>query len=120
MWRLTAHFRKTWHTERDAWGFIVLGTKIVFLGSVLVIYSWMFVSEYGDWFAHPGTLQGEVLEKEVVMGPLHYILLIRDGSQTQTLSIDARTYEVLKVGERVKLVFLPERHQVIKCEVLAH
>ena len=120
LWRLTAAIHRTWHRERDAWGFLVLGTKIVAWSCVLGIYAWMFYLGHQDWFSRPAVLQGQVVEKEHHLGDRVYTVKVSDGSKAQNLAIDESGFDALQVGQRVIVRYLPQRREIIDCEVLAH
>jgi len=116
--RLVWKFVTTWRYEHDAWGFLLLTGKTLIWVGVLGVYTELLLLSQPDWFAQPGFTQGSVLEKAYDSGLGSYILEVRTGSEQKQLYIDRNVYEQLKVEDQVKLMYLPVRREVVRCELI--
>jgi hypothetical protein len=111
-WKVIVTFRY----ERDAWGFLVLFGKTILWVGVLGIYTKLFFLTQPDWMAQPGFIQGFVLSKTFDSGTHAYILEVRSGLEQKQLYVDENVYQTLKLEDQVKLMYLPIRQEVIRCE----
>jgi len=107
-----------WRYERDAWGFLLLAGKTLIWIGVLASYTELLLFSQPDWFAQPSFMQGSVLEKTYDSGLRSYSLKIRNASEQRQFYIDRNTYEQLKVEDQVKLMYLPVRREVVRCELV--
>lgn len=107
----------TSRNERDLWGLLVLASKYVVWLGVLAAYSVMLMSNHKDWFSQPGVFQGNIQEIEQKVNSQTYTLTVSDGSQQKFFHINTMISS-LQIGEKVKLVYLPQLKDVISCEVL--
>lgn len=111
-WKVLMTFRYA----RDAWGFLVLFWKTVLWVGVLAIYAELFFFSQPDWLAQPSFMQGSVQGKLFDSGSQSYILEVRSGSDQRQLYVDKNVYETLKLEDQVKLMYLPVRKEVVRCE----
>ncbi|MDQ7096204.1 hypothetical protein REC12_21645 [Desulfosporosinus sp. PR] len=116
LFRIGGKVLRTFRYERDAWGFLVLFGKTVLLAGVLGIYTQLLFSSQPDWLAQPGFLQGLVQGKTFDSTSGTYSLEVRSGSEQQQLYVDKNIYENLKLEDQVKLMYLPVRKEVVRCE----
>lgn len=116
--RLSWKILKTWRYERDAWGFLLLSGKILTWVGVLLIYTVLFVSYQPDWLAQPGLFQGSVQGKAYDSGSGSYVLDVSRGSEQKQFYVDQNVYMQIKVEDQVKLLYLPHRQDVIRCELV--
>lgn len=108
----------TWRYARDAWGFLVLAGKVLVWVGVLAIYTKLFFLSQPDWLAQPGFIQGLVQGKAYDSGSRAYVLDVRSGSEQKQFYVDHNVYELIKVEDQVKLMYLPVRREVVSCEVV--
>ncbi|HEY8910307.1 MAG TPA: hypothetical protein VIM51_08510 [Desulfosporosinus sp.] len=118
LFRLGWKFVGVWRYERDAWGFLLLAGKTLIWIGVLASYTELLLFSQPDWFAQPSFMQGSVLEKTYDSGLRSYSLKIRNASEQRQFYIDRNTYEQLKVEDQVKLMYLPVRREVVRCELV--
>ncbi|WP_407307374.1 hypothetical protein [Desulfosporosinus sp. SB140] len=116
LFRIGWKVQKTFRSERDAWGFLVLFGKTVILVSILGIYTQLLFLSQPDWLLQPGYLQGLVQGKTYDSVSRSYCLEVRTGSEQKQLYVDEVVYEKLKLDDQVKLMYLPVRKEVIRCE----
>lgn len=115
--RLIWKIVKTCRHERDAWGFFLLGWKVFLWGGVLAIYTVMLLPDLRDWFYQPAFFQGEIQEKNDIQN--RYTITVRNSSRLNTLSLDDLTYKGLQAGDKVKVMFLSQKLELVQCEILA-
>ena len=116
--RLVWNFVNTWRYERDVWGFLLLSGKTLIWVGVLGIYTKLLLFSQPDWFAQPNYIQGSVSKKGYDSGLGSYILEVRNGSEQRQFYIDQNVYDQLKVEDQVKLMYLPVRREVVRCELM--
>lgn len=121
--RLAWKVSHTWYHERDAWGFFVLSITGLLWAAVLIAYIGMFVRIEPDWFSKPGILQGEIREK--TRENQKYVIKIESLQESQNqnelsqwIYIDLQAYLALKVGDQVKITYLPVSREAMSCKVL--
>lgn len=107
----------TWRYARDAWGFLTLMGKILMWIAVLGIYTDLLLLSQPDWLAQPGHIQGSVKGKAYDSGSSRYVVYVRSGTEQKQFYIDERVYERLNLDDRVKLMYLPSRREVVRCEL---
>lgn len=110
-------FLDTWRFAHDAWGFLLLAVKTFIWAGVLVVYTKLLLFSQPDWFDRPGQIQGSVQGKAYDSGLSLYILDLRIGSEHEYFYIDQNVYEKVNVDDQVKLMYLPTRREVIRCEI---
>lgn len=91
------------------------------MGWILVYstYLLIFNASEPDWFAKPIQVQGEIQGKSMTPDSHNpYSIEIEWDSGRETLLLDSYTYRELETGQRVNVTFLPNRLQVISCEIL--
>ena len=108
----------TWRHAHDAWGFLLLTGKVLIWAGVLVIYTKLLFLSQPDWLAQPGYIQGSVQAKAYDSGARSYVLDVRSGSEQKQLYIDQNVYEKIKLEDQVKLLYLPVRREVVRCELV--
>ena len=116
--RLIGRFVSTWRSARDAWGFLLLIMNVLIWALVLGIYTKLLFYSQPDWLAQPGTFQGSVQGKAYDSGSRSYVLDVRSLSEQKHFYVDKNVYEQLKLEDRVKLIYLPVRREVVRCELL--
>ena len=116
--RLVWKFVGTWRYARDAWGFLLLMWKVLIWAAVLVIYTELLFFSQPDWLAQPGFIQGSVQGKAYDSGSRVYVLDVRSGSEQKQLYVDKNVYDQLKIEDQVKLMYLPTRGEVVRCELV--
>ena len=114
--RLGWKFVKTWRLAHDAWGFLLLTGKAVIWVGVLGVYTELLLLSQSDWFDRPGLIQGSVQGKSYDIGSSLYSLDLSSGSEQEQFYVDKIVYEALNVDDEVKLMYLPIRREVIRCE----
>ncbi|MDP4127157.1 MAG: hypothetical protein Q8912_09465 [Bacillota bacterium] len=108
----------TWRYTRDAWGFTVLTGKSLIWIMVLGIYTDLLFFSQPDWLSQPSFIQGSVQGKAYDSGSRLYLLDIRNGTEQKQFYIDQNVYERLKLEDQVKLMYLPSRREVVRCELI--
>lgn len=116
--RLIWRFVSTWQSARDAWGFLLLTMNVLIWALVLGIYTKLLFYSQPDWLVQPGSFQGSVQGKAYDSGSRSYVLDVRSLSEQKHFYVDKNVYEQLKLEDRVKLIYLPVRREVVRCEVL--
>lgn len=108
----------TWRYARDAWGFLLLAGKTLIWVVVLGIYTNLLFFSQPDWLFQPGFMQGSVQGKAIDSGSRFYLLDVRNGTEQKQFYIDQNVYEQLKLEDQVKLMYLPSRLEVVRCELV--
>ena len=116
--RMGWKFVGIWRYARDAWGFILWTGKALIWVGVLGIYTELLLFSQPDWFAKPGIIQGSVQGKAFDSGSSSYVVDIRSGSERKQFYVDFYVYEQLKIDDQVKLLYLPARREVVRCELV--
>ena len=116
--RLGWKILKTWRYAHDAWGFLLLTGKALIWVGVLAIYTELLFFSQPDWLAQPGYIQGSVQGKAYDSGSRSYVLDVRSGSEQKQFYVDQNVYEQIKVEDQVRLMYLPERREVVRCELV--
>ena len=108
----------TWRYARDAWGFMLLaGRAIIWIG-VLGIYTKLLFFSQPDWLSQPGYITGSVEGKTYDTGSRSYIIDVRSGSVQNQFYVDHNVYKQLNIEDQVKLMYLPVRREVVRCELV--
>lgn len=116
--RLVWKFVVTWRYARDAWGFFLMtGKALIWLG-VLGVYTELLFFSQPDWLAQPGSIQGSVQGKAFDPGSRSYVIDVRSGSVQTQYYVDFNVYKQLNIEDQVKLMYLPVRREVIRCELV--
>jgi len=118
LYRLAWKILKTWRYAHDAWGFLLLMGKSVMWVGVLFIYTKLLFFSQPDWLSQPGYIQGAVQQKSYDSGLKSYILEVRSVNDKKQFYIDKSAYDQLKIEDQVKLMYLPTRRNVVRCEVV--
>jgi hypothetical protein len=113
-WKILA----TWRYAHDAWGFLVLTGKVLIWVGVLATYTVLLFYSQPDWLTQPGFVQGSVQGKAYDSGSRSYVLDVRSGSEQEQFYVDHNVYDQIKVEDQVKLMYLPERREVVRCELV--
>ncbi|TGE32645.1 hypothetical protein [Desulfosporosinus sp. Sb-LF] len=108
----------TWRYARDAWGFLLLAGKAFIWVGVLGIYTKLLFFSQPDWLAQPSFIQGSVLEKAYDSGFKAFALVVRSGTEQKQLYVDKNVYDKLKIEDQVKVMYLPTRREVVRCELV--
>ena len=116
--RLVWKFVSTWRYAHDAWGFLLLAGKTLIWIGVLGIYTELLFFSQPDWLAQPGFIQGSVQGKAYDSGSRSYVLDVRSGSEQKQFYVDHNVYEQLKIEDQVRLMYLPVRREVVRCELV--
>jgi hypothetical protein len=109
---------RTWRYSRDAWGFLLLAGKTLIWITVLGIYTELFLFSQPDWLSQPGQIQGSLKGKAYDSGSRRYFIDVRSGTEEKQFYIDERVYEQLKLDDQVKLIYIPSRREVVRCELV--
>jgi len=116
--RLVWKFVGTWRYARDAWGFLLLaGRAIIWIG-VLGIYTELLFFSQPDWLSQPGYIIGSVEGKTYDTGSRSYVIDVRSGSVQNQFYVDHNVYKQLNIEDQVKLMYLPVRREVVRCELV--
>jgi len=118
LYRLGRKTLKTWRYAHDAWGILLLTGKALMWTGVLVIYTKLLFFSQPDWLSRPGYIVGSVQGKTYNSGLKSYILEVRSGNEKRQFFVDKNVYDQLKVADQVKLMYLPTRREVVRCEVV--
>lgn len=108
----------TWRYAHDAWGFLLLAGKMIIWIGVLAVYTELLFFSQPDWFSQPGYIQGSVEGKAYDSASKTYILNIRSGPVQNQFNVDNYVYEYLNIDDQVRLMYLPIRREVVRCEVV--
>jgi len=108
----------TWRYAHDAWGFLLLAGKALIWIGVLGIYTELLFFSQPDWLAQPGYIQGSVQGKAYDSGLKSYVLDVRAGSVQNQFYVDHNVYEQLNIDDQVRLMYLPVRREVVRCELV--
>jgi len=111
-------FVGTWRYAHDAWGFFLLAGKALIWLGVLGVYTKLLFFSQPDWLAQPGFIQGSVQGKAYDPGFKSYVIDVRSGSVQTQFFIDLNVYEQLNIEDQVKLMYLPVRREVVRCELV--
>lgn len=109
---------RTWRYARDVWGFSLLTGKIIIWIAVLGVYTELLLFSQPDWLSQPGHIQGVVKGKAYDSESSRYFIDVRSGTEQKQFYIDASAYEQLKLDDQVKLMYLPSRREVVRCELM--
>ena len=116
--RLGWKILKTWRYAHDAWGFLLLTGKALIWAGVLAIYTELLFFSQPDWLSQPGYILGAVQGKAYDSGLRSYVLEVRSGTEQKQFYVDKNVYDQLKVEDQVKLMYLPTRREVVRCELV--
>lgn len=116
--RLVWKFVSTWRYAHDAWGFILLAGKALIWIGVLGIYTELLFFSQPDWLSQPGYSLGLVEGKAYDSGAGSYVLDVRTGSVQNKFYVDHNVYEQLNIEDQVRLMYLPVRREVVRCELV--
>ncbi|HBW36404.1 hypothetical protein [Desulfosporosinus sp. BICA1-9] len=114
LFRLGWKFLNTWRFAHDAWGFLLLAGKAIIWVGILAVYTELFSQP--DWFDRPGLIQGLVQGKAYDSGSGLYIIDLGNGSENNQFYVDRNVYDKVNLEDQVKLMYLPSRREVIRCE----
>lgn len=110
-------FLRMWRNAHDIWGFILLAGKALIWVGVLGVYTKILLFSQPDWWAQPSFIQGFVQGIAYDSGSKLYVLEIRSGPEREQFYVDRNVYERLKMEDQVKLMYLPARREVVRCEL---
>ncbi|MFZ3129839.1 MAG: hypothetical protein WA125_01750 [Desulfosporosinus sp.] len=116
--RLVWKFVGTWRYAHDAWGFLLLAGKVLIWLAVLGIYTELLFFSQPDWLSQPGDILGSVEGKANDSGARFYVLDVRTGSVQNRFYVDHNVYEQLDIDDQVRLMYLPVRREVVRCELV--
>ena len=116
--RLGWKILKTWRYAHDAWGFLLLTGKALIWAGVLTVYTELLFFSQPDWLSQPGYMLGSVQAKTYDSGLRSYVLEVRSGTEQKQFYVDKNVYDQLKVEDQVKLMYLPTRRDVVRCELV--
>ena len=116
--RLVWKFVGTWRYAHDVWGFLLLAGKVLIWIGVLVIYTELLFFSQPDWLSQPGNILGSVEGKAYDSGSRCYVLDVRTGSVQNQFYVDQNVYEQLNIEDQVRLMYLPVRREVVRCELV--
>lgn len=108
----------TWRYAHNTRGFLLLTGKVLIWLGILAIYVELFFLSQPDWLAQPGFIQGSVQEKAFDSSSRSYVLDVRSGSEQKQFYVDQNVYGRIKVEDQVRLMYLPDRREVVNCELL--
>lgn len=116
--RLGWKILKTWRYAHDAWGFLLLTGKALIWAGVLATYTELLFFSQPDWLAQPGYILGSVQGKTYASGLRPYVLEVRSGTEQKQFYVDKDVFDLIKVEDQVKLMYLPTRREVVRCELV--
>lgn len=116
--RLVWKFVGTWRYAHNAWGFLLLLGKTIIWCAVLGVYTKLLFFSHPDWLTQPGTILGLVEGKSYDSGSRTYVLDVRAGSVQNQFYVDQNVYEHLNIEDQVRLMYLPVRREVVRCELV--
>lgn len=116
--RLVWKFVSTWRYAHDAWGFLLLAGKALIWIGVLGIYTELLFFSQPDWLSQPGYILGLVEGKAYDSGARSYVLDVRTGSVQNQFYVDHNVYQQLNIEDQVRLMYLPVRREVVRCELV--
>jgi hypothetical protein len=118
LYGLVWKFVGTWRYAHDAWGFLLLAGKTLIWIGVLGIYTQLLFFSQPDWLSQPGYILGSVEGKAYDSGARSYVLDVRTGSVQNQFYVDHNVYEQLNIEDKVRLMYLPVRREVVRCELV--
>lgn len=107
-----------WRNTRNVWRFLLLAGKAIVWIGVLGVYTELLFFSQPDWLSQPGSIQGSIEGKTYDSGSGTYSLDVRTGSEQNQFYVDNYVYEHLNIEDQVKLMYLPVRREVVRCELL--
>lgn len=116
--RLVWKYVSTWRYAHDAWGFLVLAGKTLIWVVVLGVYTELLLFSQPDWLVQPGNILGKVEAKAYDSQSKTYVLDVRTGPVTNKFQVDQNVYKELKLENQIKLMYLPVRREVVRCEIV--
>lgn len=116
--RLGWKYIVTWRYAHDAWGFLLLAGRTILWVVVLGIYTQLLFLTEADWLSQPGYILGSVAGKTYDSGFKCYVLNVRTDTAVNLFYVDQNVYEQLKIEDHVKLMYLPKRREVVRCELV--
>ena len=116
--RLVWKFVSTWRYAHDAWGFLMLAGKALIWIGVLGIYTELLFFSQPDWLSQPGNILGSVEGKVYDSGTRSYVIDVRTGAVLNQFYVDDNVYELLNIEDQVRLMYLPVRREVVRCELV--
>ncbi|HZK84024.1 MAG TPA: hypothetical protein VFC58_04960, partial [Desulfosporosinus sp.] len=114
LWKFTS----TWRYAHDTWGFLVLAGKTLIWVVVLGVYTQLLLFSQPDWLTKPGNIHGKVEAKVYNAGSKTYVIDVRTGPVINKFQVDQSVYKELKLENQVKLLYLPVRRDVVRCEIV--
>ena len=118
LYRLGGKILKTWRYAQDAWGFLLLTGKVFMWAGVLIIYTKLLFLSQPDWWSKPGYIVGPVQGKTYNSALKSHLIEVGSGNEKKQFFVDKNVYDQLKVKDQVKLMVLPTRREVVRCEVV--
>lgn len=118
IFRLVWKFVSTWRYAHDAWGFLLIAGKALIWIMVLGIYTKLLFFSQPDWLSQPGYILGSVEGKTYEPESGSYVLDVRTGSVQNQFYIDHNVYKQLNIEDQVRLMYLPVRREVVRCELV--
>lgn len=116
--RLVWKIVNTWRYAHDAWGFLLLAGKAIIWVGILGIYTKILFFSQPDWLSQPGYIIGSVEGKTHDTRSRSYVIDVRSGSIQYQFYVDLNVYEQLNIEDQVKLMYLPVRREVVRCELV--
>ena len=117
--RLIEKARRYVRMGLDSWTIFILSSKFFLWVGILAVYVIILLSSQPDWFNSPAVFQGQVEGKAyngTSMNP--YILEVKNGSEKESLYIDFVTYQLINLGDRVNVLYLPVRKEAVRIEIV--
>ena len=89
---------------------------ILIWGLVLTRLGWKYIVTWR--YAHDAWGFLLLAGKTYDAGLKCYVLNVRTGAAVNLFYVDQNVYEQLKIEDQVKLMYLPKRREVVRCELV--
>lgn len=116
--RLAWKSLKIFQHSFGGWDIVRMAWRLLIWSAILVLYTRLLLLSQPDWFAQPGYFQGLVQMTSYNESSKNYVLEVQDGSEKKQFYVDKNVFEQLKLNQQVKLMFLPIRREVVRCELI--
>lgn len=118
LYRLGWKSLRTFKHSFGGWNVLQMAWKLLIWAGILIFYTRLLLLSQPDWLAQPGYFQGSVQMTSYNETSKSYVLEVQTGSDNQQFFVDRNIFEQLKLNQQVKLMFLPIRREVVRCELI--
>lgn len=116
--RLIWKGQNTWKKGRTPGDLLLFSGRMAVWIAVLLVYLFIFFADHPDWFYKPFFFEGFLEEKTYNQANSKYEIAINRSGQRITLTVDRTLYGSLAAGDKIKVMYLPIRREVVGCDVL--